>query len=60
MMLLGGGSAVTGLVVSGIIMETVAKGVQIVASGSSVCLILGGAFVAFARWKRCQRFYIAI
>lgn len=60
MMLLSGGSALTGILVSAIMLENVESGVKIVASGAAGCLVLGGALVAIARWKRCRKFHVAI
>jgi hypothetical protein len=60
MMLLGGLSALTGLIISAIVIENVESGVKIVACGSSGSLVLGGASIAFARWRRCRKLFVAI
>jgi ABC-type branched-subunit amino acid transport system permease subunit len=60
MMLLGGLSALTGLIISAIVIENVESGVKIVACGSSGNLVLGGASIAFARWRRCRKLFVTI
>jgi hypothetical protein len=60
MMVLGGGSAFAGLLVSAIVMENVESGVKIVAGMAAASLFLGGVLMALARRRRCSRFYVAI
>jgi hypothetical protein len=60
MMALGGGSAFAGLLVSAVVIENMENGVKIVAGMAAGSLLAGGVLIAFARWRRCRKFYVAI
>jgi hypothetical protein len=60
LMALGGCSAFTGLLVSAVLMENMENGVKIVACMAAGSLLLGGGLIACARWRRCNKFYVAI
>jgi hypothetical protein len=60
MMALGGTSAFVGLLVAAIVMESVEGGVKVVAGMAAGGLGLGGCLIGFARWRRCNHFFVAI
>jgi hypothetical protein len=59
-MALGEGSAFAGLLVSAVVMENMENGVKVVVCMAAGSLLAGGVLMAFARWRRCSRFYVAI
>jgi hypothetical protein len=60
MMVVAGCSAFTGLLASAFVIENVEGGMSIVASMAAACLVAGGCLIAFARWRRCRNFWVAI
>lgn len=60
MMVVAGCSAFAGLLASAFIIENVGGGMKIVASVAAGCLVAGGCLIAFARWRRCRNFWVAI
>jgi MFS family permease len=60
MMVLAGCSAFAGLLASAFVIEYVASGVRIVASCAMGCMIVGGCLIAFARWRRCRKIWVAM
>ncbi|KAH3985305.1 hypothetical protein HBI62_092040 [Parastagonospora nodorum] len=60
MLVVAGCSAFAGLLASAFIIENVEGGMRIVASMTAGCLVAGGCLIAFARWRRCRNFWVAI
>ena len=60
MMALAGCSAFAGLLASAFIIENVRGGIRVVASVTAGSLVAGGCVIAFARWRRCRNFWVAI
>lgn len=57
---LGGVSAFVGLLVNAVVIESIKNGARIASAIAAGAIVVGGALVAVARWRRCSKIWVAI